>query len=69
MSLIDRGAAVSSPRRARAFVRKAAKTLKRAAGLAVAAAARGKLSSTCGSALSGILFEAERRAEELAAAP
>lgn len=67
VNLIDRGGVASNPKKARGFARKAAKTLKRAAGLAVTAASKGKLSTACGDALSTILREAEQRAEQLAA--
>ena len=67
-SLIDRGAFASSAKKSREFARKAAKTLKKAIVLTDAATTQGKLSGDCGSAMSGILLEAEQRAQELASA-
>src|SRR2546426_4363964 len=66
-NLIDRGAGTNNPKKARTLVRKAGKALKRAAALVTTAAAKGKLSTGCGDMLGGILREAQRRAEELAA--
>ena len=66
-NLIDHGAVQRNPTKARKLVRKAAKALKKGASRAATAGMKGKLSMACGSALSGILREGERRAEQLAA--
>ena len=66
-SLIDRGVFARSAKKSRVFARKAANTLKKAIVLTDAATVQGKLSGDCGDAMSGILSEAERRAEGLAA--
>ena len=58
---------MSNPKKLRILMRKAAKTLKKAANLAATAVTKGKLSTACGDMLSGTLREAEQRAGELAA--
>ena len=57
---------MSNPKKLRILMRKAAKTLKKAANLAATVVTKGKLSTACGDPLTGILREAERRAEQLA---
>ena len=66
-SLIDRAAGTSNGKKARAFLRKASKTLKKAVALAATATGKRELSARCGDALDRALQEAERRAEQLAA--
>ena len=67
--LVDHGAGAIKRKKASTFARKASKTLKKAVRLAVTATAKGQLSVLCGDALSGVLQEAERRAEQLAPSP
>src|SRR5439155_18520888 len=47
-NMIDRGQAMSNPKKLRILMRKAAKTLKKAANLAATAVTKGKLSTACG---------------------
>jgi uncharacterized delta-60 repeat protein len=66
-TLIDRGVAASRPTKARTFVRRAAKTMKKGVNLVATATVKGKVSVSCGGTLNSILREAEHRAEQLAA--
>jgi len=66
-SLADHGAGTSRAKKARSLARKTSKTLKKALTLAAAATAKGHLSTPCEDALGGVLQEAERRAQQLAA--
>ena len=68
-SLIDRGAQseTASPKKAKAFVRKAAKALKKDGKLVTRAAKKRSISSDCAAALTNLLSDATNRAQQLLA--
>ena len=67
MGLVDHGAGARNGKKAKVFARKASTTLKKAVLLTATATAKGKLAVRCGDVLGGVLQEAQRRAEQLAA--
>ena len=66
-SLINQGAQseTASPKKAKAFVRKAAKALKKDGKLVTRAAKKRKISADCAAALTNLLTDATNRTNQL----